>query len=111
MAREIENLSSTGVAVTETRVDRTTVDSAVDGIPNVTAAGLNGLHGVQAIATTEVSGKFCRIQFIVASTITTLEGHNVAGTWTGITYPANFVLNGYFTKIKLATGNAVLTHT
>lgn len=110
MARDIENLSSTGVEVTETRVDRTTANSAVDGTPNVTAAGLNGLHGVQAIATTEVSGRFCRIQFIVASTITTLEGHQVSGTWTGITYPANFVLNGLFTRIKLATGNAVLTH-
>jgi hypothetical protein len=110
MAQEIENLSSTEVSVTETRVDRTTVDSAVDGTPNVTAAGLNGLHGVQSIATTEVVGKFCRIQFIVASTITTLEGHQVSGTWTSITYPANFVLNGYFTRVKLATGNAVLTN-
>lgn len=110
MAREFENLSATAVAVSETRTDRTTANSAVDGTPNVTPSGLNGLHGVQVIATTEVSGKFCRIQFIVASTITTLEGHNVSGTWTGITYPANFVLNGCFTKVKLATGNAVLTH-
>lgn len=109
MALEIENLSSTAVGVTETRVDRTTVDPAVDGVPNVSAAASAGLGGVRVIDTTDISGRFCRIQFIVASTITTLEGHNLNGMWTGITYPANFVLNGLFTRIKLATGNAVLT--
>ena len=110
MAREIENLGSTGVAVTETRVDRITLNQNLNGTPELVPSGQAGLHGVHVIATSVHDGRFCKIQFVVASTIAVLEGHNIGGTWTGITYPANFVLNGYFTRVKLATGNAVLTH-
>lgn len=109
MAQEIENLSSTEVAVTETRVDRTTVDSSVDGIPNVSQQAKDGLHGLHIITgTTEHSGKFCKIKFITATQFTTLEGHNLGGTWTTATFPAGFELLGYFTKVKLASGSIVL---
>lgn len=109
MAREFENLSSTAVGVTETRVDRTTVDPAVDGIPDVTQEAKDGLHGLHIITgTTEHSGRFCKIKFITGTQFTTIEGHNLGGTWTTATFPAGFELNGYFTKVKLASGSVVL---
>jgi len=109
MGANIENLGSTGVAVVETRVDRTALDSSVDGIPNVTQQAYNGLHGLHIITgTTEHSGKFCRIRFITGTQFTTLEGHNLGGTWTTATFPAGSELVGYFTKVKLASGSMVL---
>lgn len=109
MAREFENLSSTAVAVTETRVDRTTVDPAVDGTPDVTQEAKDGLHGLHIITgTTEHSGRYCKIKFITGTQFTTLEGHNLGGTWTTATFPAGFELLGHFTKVKLASGSVVL---
>lgn len=109
MGANVENLGSTGVTVVETRVDRTALDSSVDGIPNVTQAAINGLHGLHIITgTTEHSGKFCRIRFITGTQFTTLEGHNLGGTWNTATFPAGAELLGYFTKVKLASGSVVL---
>jgi hypothetical protein len=109
MALDIENLSSTEVSVTETRVDRTTVDSAVDGIPNVSQRAIDGLHGLHIITgTTDHIGRFCRIRFITGTQFTTLEGHNLDGTWTTATFPAGFELLGHFTRVKLASGSVVL---
>jgi hypothetical protein len=111
MALDIENLGSTGVAVVETRVDRTTVNPALNGVPELVPSGQVGFHGLHIITgTTEHSGKFCRIRFITGTQFTTLEGHNLGGPWTTVTFPAGSELVGYFTKVKLASGSVVLTH-
>lgn len=110
MAQEIENLSSTEVAVTETRVDRTTVDPAVDGTPNVSPAGLNGLHGLHLLGTGSlVTGPFCKIRVITAATFSVFVGHNLGGTWTGVAFPVGFEIEGYFTQLALSGGSVVLT--
>ena len=109
MAREFENLSSTAVGVTETRVDRTTVDPAVDGIPNVSEEAKAGLHGLLILGTGSAqSGPFCKIRVITAATFSAFTGHNLAGTWTGVSFPVGFEIEGYFTLVTLSAGSVVL---
>lgn len=109
MAAEYENLSSTAVAVTETRVDRTTVDPAVDGIPNVSDEAKAGLHGLYLLGAGSLqNGPFCKIRVITAATFSAFVGHNLSGSWTGVAFPAGFEIEGYFTTIALSGGSVVL---
>jgi len=109
MAQEIENLSSTEVSVTETRVDRTTVDSAVDGIPNVSQRAIDGLQGLVLLGTgTLLKGNYCKIRVITAATFSVFVGHKLDGTFTGVAFPVGFKIEGHFTQLALSGGSAVV---
>lgn len=111
MAAQYENLSSTAKAVTESRVDRTADNGPLDGIPNVSPAARAGLHGLTALANGQTSsGPFCKLVMQAATTFSVLEGHNLSGTLTSLSYPANYVLEGYFTRLTVSAGGSVICY-
>lgn len=71
------------------------------------SSSLGRLGGAVVSGTGVNTGKYGAVQFIIAGTLTTLTG-GLTGTATGITYPAGFVIYGYFTVVTLASGSAIL---
>lgn len=57
--------------------------------------------------TTARTGNFCAIQFITAGAFTALTIANSDGTWTGVTFPAGFVIYGDITAFTLSSGSVI----
>ena len=70
-----------------------------------------GSNGITVITgTSAVYGNFSNIQIIASTQFTALtaSGKNSSITNVGVpTFPANFVLNGNYTGIQLASGSAI----
>lgn len=70
-----------------------------------TMSGTNE-NGSEVIANTTLrNGSWSSIVMMTATTFTTLTGNHSG--WSGVSYPAGFVLNGVFSQIQLASGSIV----
>ena len=67
-----------------------------------------GFQGVIPITDTTLrTGAFTAIQFAEAGTLTSIAGAGISGTWTGITFPAGFIIRARISSFQLATGKAL----
>lgn len=57
--------------------------------------------------TSAVSGSFAAIQFITAGAFSALTIANGTGTFTGVTFPAGFILYGRITGYTLSSGSVI----
>jgi hypothetical protein len=67
-----------------------------------------GFQGAVPITTTALnSAGYTAIQFAESGTLTSIAGLGFSGTWTGITFPAGFIIRGRITSFQLASGKVV----
>lgn len=67
-----------------------------------------GSNGAKIVSDTSANtGSFYAISFIEAGAFSALTGTNLQGTWTGVTFPAGFVVYGRFSAFTLSAGKVV----
>lgn len=67
-----------------------------------------GSNGAKIVTdTSATTGSFYAIAFVEAGVFSALTGTNLQGTWTGVTFPAGFVLYGRFSAFTLSSGKVV----
>ena len=67
-----------------------------------------GFQGAVPVTGTALnSAGYTAIQFAESGTLTSIAGLGFSGTWTGITFPAGFIIRGRITSFQLASGKAV----
>lgn len=68
-----------------------------------------GWNGSEAVTGTGsgTAGPWVAIQMVTATTLSAYTGSNTTGTYTGIAYPAAFVLYGPCTAFTLTSGTCI----
>lgn len=67
-----------------------------------------GFQGVIPVTgTTLQTGSFTALHFAEAGTLTSIAGTGISGTWTGITFPAGFIIRARISSFQLASGKAL----
>lgn len=64
---------------------------------------------IALVATGEVTGDFCALQFIQDTDMTSLvwKGKSTGDDGTGVTFPAGFVFYGHITSFEVSSGSLV----
>jgi nitrous oxidase accessory protein NosD len=66
------------------------------------------LSGQYIADTATYTGNFVAIQALTATTLASASvSTSIRGTLTGLVIPAGFILQGYFTTVKLTSGTCV----
>jgi hypothetical protein len=67
-----------------------------------------GFQGVVPVTGTSANtAGYTAIQFAEAGTLTAIAGTGISGTWTGITFPAGFIIRGRISSFTLASGKVL----
>ncbi len=76
-------------------------------IEKLKLAELGQFGGVHESGVTAITGNFCKIQCLTATTFALLTGNISGDVLTGIAHPAGTIILGVFTAITLTSGEII----